>query len=133
MYARARHRYQEESVYSASPAKRFLMLFDRLIVDLDAAHTCFEESDLFGVHTALRHGQDIVHLMMVSLRDDIWEGARNLYQLYGYALNELIQANLLKDRERLKNAELVLRPLHATWHEAARLLEADGTEIHGVA
>jgi flagellar biosynthetic protein FliS len=109
------------------------MLFDRLIVDLDAAHAFFEEKDLFGVHSALRHGQDIVHLMMVSLREDVWEGAQNLRQLYGYALNELIQANLLKEVERLRNAELVLRPLHKTWNEAARLLELDGKEMHGVA
>lgn len=133
MYSKARLRYNEESIYTASPTRQFLMLFDRLILDLDGAQVGFDSHDLSAVHHSLRHAQDVVHLLMVSLREDIWAGAKNLRDVYGYALSQLIQANLTKEEGFLHNAEGVLRTLHQTWWEASRLIEHPSERVDGVA
>ncbi len=123
--ARVRQRYREESVLSSTPRKQFIMLFENLLVDLDRADMAFRVRDLYGIHEALRHAQDIVHLVMSSLRLDLWDGASDLKELYGFALSQLIQANLYKDIKYLRNAEDVLRPLGEAWAQADKILDAE--------
>ncbi|SHE78193.1 flagellar protein FliS [Ferrithrix thermotolerans DSM 19514] len=131
--AKVRRIYKEDSVLSSSPRKQFIMLYDNLIVDLDRAEMAFRVRDLYGIHEALRHAQDILHLVMSSLRLDLWDGARNLKELYGYALSQLIQANLYKDIKYLREAENVLRPLGEAWAQADKALDAEEAAASGVA
>ncbi len=123
--AKVRQRYKEESVLSSTPRKQFIMLFENLLVDLDRAEMAFRVRDLYSIHESLRHAQDIVHLVMSSLRLDLWDGAKDLKELYGFSLSQLIQANLYKDIKYLREAEKVLRPLGEAWVQADKILDAE--------
>lgn len=133
MHTKARNRYSENAINLVSREKQFLMLYDRLVVDLDSARSAFEEQRLYDIHVTLRHAQDIVHLLMTSLREDIWDGATQLKEVYGYALAQLVKANIEKSLAHFENAESVLRSLHVTWREAARQLGHLGETADGVA
>ncbi|MDA8101423.1 MAG: flagellar export chaperone FliS [Nitrospiraceae bacterium] len=131
--ARARSAYNEASILSCSPRKQLIMLYDRLIGDLVAAGSAFDTGDLYAVHNSLRHAQDIVHLLMTSLRTDLWEGAAQVRDLYQYALHNLVMANLKKDRSHLDAAEAVLVPLGEAWRGADRNLDQQEAVADGVA
>lgn len=132
-YSKAAERYSSEAVYSASSRKQFILLYERLLVDLDRADLAFASGDLNKIHEALRHAQDIVHLLMTSLREDIWPGAVTMRELYGFALGKLVQANLTKDVTLLEDAASILRPIGETWREADRVLDASEGALDGVA
>ncbi len=131
--ARARSAYNEASILSCSPRKQLILLYDRLLADFVAAGTSFETGDLYAIHNSLRHAQDIVHLLMTSLRLDLWEGAAQVRDLYQYSLSQLILANLKKDRNHLKAAEAVLVPLGEAWKAADRNLDQQEAIADGVA
>ena len=131
--ARARNAYNEASILSSSPRKQLVMLYDRLLADLVTAGAAFDEGDLYAIHNSLRHAQDIVHLLMTSLRLDRWEGAAQVRDLYQYSLNHLIMANLEKDRSHLQAAEAVLVPLGEAWKGADRNLDQQEAMADGVA
>jgi flagellar protein FliS len=115
-----RNRYARESVTTASPARLVTMLYDRLLRDLMFADAALERADLPGAHRELIHAQEIVQELRAGLdTSSTWEGVDGLIALYDYLLEELLAANVHKDRSRVANCHQVVEPLADAWHEAA--------------
>ena len=114
-----RARYIADSVATASPAKLLLMLFDRLVLDLNRGEQALLAGDRAEANTHLKHAQDIVTELHVSLNMDAWEGAVGLAALYTFAQTELVTANIRGDAAKVAAIRSLLEPLRDTWREAA--------------
>jgi flagellar protein FliS len=123
MYSQQQQRYLAEAVETASPATRLVMLYDRLVLDLDRAENACRTGDVAVAHQNLVHAQQIVGVLADTL-DMTWSGAQNLRDLYEYLYQEMISANLEKSPVRVANCSSVVKPLAATWREAANILAA---------
>jgi flagellar protein FliS len=123
MYSQQQQRYLAEAVETASPATRLVMLYDRLVLDLDRAQSACQGGDVAAAHDNLVHAQQIVGVLADTL-DMTWSGAQNLHELYEYLYQEMIAANLEKSPAKVANCLSVVRPLAATWREAAGILAA---------
>jgi flagellar secretion chaperone FliS len=119
-----RERYLTDSVATASPAKLLLMLFDRLVVDLNRGEQALLAGDRAEANTQLKHAQDIVTELHVSLDLDAWDGAAGLASLYAFAETELITANIKGDAAKVASVRGLMEPLRDTWREAAMTLAA---------
>jgi flagellar protein FliS len=119
-----RARYIEDAVATASPAKLLLMLFDRLVVDLNRGEQALLVGDRPEANTQLKHAQDIVTELHVSLDLDAWDGAAGLASLYAFAETELITANIRGDAAKVASVRGLMEPLRDTWREAAMTLAA---------
>jgi flagellar protein FliS len=119
-----RERYLAESVATASPAKLLLMLFDRLVVDLNRGEQALLAGDRPEANTHLKHAQDIVTELHVSLDLDAWDGAAGLASLYAFVENELITANIRGDAAKVTGVRTLIEPLRDTWREAAMAVAA---------
>ena len=114
-----RNRYARDAVQTASPVRLVTMLYDRLARDIDDAELAISVSDHQGAHDALRHAQDILAELSVSLDITVWEGGAGLKRLYTWLLEQLVAANLTKDASVLPAVREVVEPLRDAWHEAA--------------
>ena len=123
MYSQQQQRYLAEAVETASPATRLVMLYDRLVLDLDRAENACRTGDVAVAHVNLVHAQQIVGVLADTL-DMTWSGAQNLHDLYEYLYQEMISANLEKSPAKVANCSTVVRPLAAAWREAAGILAA---------
>jgi flagellar secretion chaperone FliS len=121
-------RYLAESVHTATPAVRLTMLFDRLELDVRRAADAFETGDLKVISDNLVHAQEILFILRVTLRGDVWEGAERLAALYDFLAGELLGANLAKDRARLAAASEMISELASAWRGAAANASADAPE-----
>ncbi|MCU4185023.1 flagellar protein FliS [Acidiferrimicrobium sp. IK] len=130
--AELRLRYLSEAIDTAAPAVRLTMLVDRLEMDLRAADAGFAEGDLKKVSDGLVHAQEIVLTLRDSLRIDQWEGAPRLHGLYTHLYNELVGANLTKDRERAAAAAVLLGQIAQAWRDAAILNQKMLEPVGGV-
>jgi len=119
-----RARYLADAVATASPAKLLLMLFDRLVVDLNRGEQALLASDRPEANTHLKHAQDIVTELHVSLDLDAWDGAAGLASLYAFVENELINANIRGDASKVASVRGLMEPLRDTWREAAMAVAA---------
>jgi flagellar protein FliS len=119
-----RERYLADSVATASPVKLLLMLFDRLIVDLNRGEQALLNGDRPEANTQLKHAQDIVTELHVSLDLDAWDGAAGLASLYAFVETELITANIRGDAAKVASVRGLMEPLRDTWREAAMTLAA---------
>jgi flagellar secretion chaperone FliS len=112
-------RYLADAVSTASPAQRVVMLYDRLLLDLNRADAASAAGDRAAVSENLRHGQLIIAELRASLRMEAWAGGENLASLYGYLLGELIALNGEPATERFAAAREIITGLRDSWQAAA--------------
>jgi flagellar secretion chaperone FliS len=112
-------RYLADSVATASPAKLLVMLYDRLVLDLNRSEEALRVGDRTTANQQLVHAQDIVLELRTSLKVDAWDGADRLAQIYTFLITELIGANVKADAERVASCRRLVEPLRDAWREAA--------------
>lgn len=125
-----RRRYQADAVTTASPSRLVVMLYDRLVKDLYAAHTAIGSADIPAAHHALRHAQEIVAELTGSLDVAQWPEAHSLASLYEYLGYTLVRANLAKSRAYIVDCLAVVEPLRDAFAAAAQ--SPDGVPLEGV-
>ncbi|WP_298229245.1 flagellar export chaperone FliS [Gryllotalpicola sp.] len=128
----ARTAYTRESVLSATPAQLVVMLYDRLVLDMQRAEAAQLAEEWIDAHGHLMHAQDIITELQLTLRMDVWDGADRLFAIYVYVKNALAAANLNRDVERTREALRLMTPLRESWTQAALSLQTSGSE-RGVA
>jgi flagellar secretion chaperone FliS len=114
-----RARYLADSVNTASPARLLVMLYERLVLDLSQAEAALTAADRTTASDRILHAQEIVLELRTTLDESVWEGAAGLAQIYGFVLNELIQANINADGAQVASCRGLLEPLLDAWRQAA--------------
>ncbi|SDX94148.1 flagellar protein FliS [Geodermatophilus africanus] len=122
--ASLRSRYLGDSVATASPQRILVMLYDRLVLDLERAEIALDTGDRTEAAAQIQHAQDIVFELRESLRVDAWEGGPRLAALYTWMITELVQAGVKRDRNRVAACRQIAEPLRDAWRQAAATLTA---------
>ncbi len=122
-------RYLTEAILTASPATRLTMLFDHMVLDMHKADAAFESADLKVVNDSLCHVQEILVNLRATMRTDLWGGAGTLISLYSFLHQELVLANLHKDRDQARRAAVLLDELAAAWHGAAENIASETSPV----
>ena len=120
--ASLRSRYLGDSVATASPQRILVMLYDRLVLDLERAEMALDTGDRTEAAAQIQHAQDIVFELRESLRVDAWEGGPRLAALYSWMITELVQAGVKRDRNRVSACRQIAEPLRDAWRQAAAQL-----------
>jgi flagellar secretion chaperone FliS len=124
--ASLRSRYLGDSVATASPQRILVMLYDRLVLDLERAEMALDTGDRTEAAAQIQHAQDIVFEFRESLRVDAWEGGPRLAALYSWMITELVQAGVKRDRNRVAACRQIAEPLRDAWRQAAATLATSG-------
>ncbi len=120
MYAtNARNAYVDNSVSTASPARLLVMLYERLVLDLQRAVEAQRADDRQEAHNQLLHAQDIVTHLRATLRVEAWDGGPGLASLYDWLHVQLIKANVSKDVTLTEGCLSIAADLADTWRTAA--------------
>ncbi|HEY1134523.1 MAG TPA: flagellar export chaperone FliS [Nocardioides sp.] len=111
--------YQTASVATASPARLLVMLYERLVADVQRALDAQQDGRLEEAHHQLVHAQEIVIELWSTLDTSVWDGAAGLGSIYSFLHNQLIMANTRKDPEITSYCLSMVTDLCTTWREAA--------------
>ena len=122
MMTNARAAYMDASIATASPARLLVMLYERLVLDVQRGLEAQQRQDYQETHRQLTHAQDIIMELHSGLKPELWSGGPALASLYLWLHGELIAANVAKDAARVAGARKLIEPLRDAWHEAARQL-----------
>ena len=106
--------YQNNHVNTSSKGKLLLMLYDGALKFLRFAVTAMEEKNIEGANRYLLKTQNILHELMSTLDFNI-DLSEQLYSLYDYMNQELVNANIAKDPLRVKTVYSMLEELRETW------------------
>jgi flagellar protein FliS len=127
----ARARYLADAVATATPARRIVLLYDRLWLDIQRAQAAQDSGD-GTARDHLQHAQQIVAELLGSLDVSAWSGAADLASLYSYLLRELIGEVLEPRPGRLAAATKIVSDLRSSWQQAEAQLQG-GTPPSGAA
>lgn len=129
-----RQRYLGDSIATASPERLLIMLYDRLLRDLEQAEQQQRDGDRVAGRVLLQHAQDIVFELRASLDVDAWDGGPTLSGIYTWLIREMVGAATSGDPMRTNACRGIAEPLAQAWRDAA-LAVADAREpaVAGVA
>lgn len=121
--------YKETQIKTANPEKLLMMLFDGGLKFLKQARDHMEKKEMKEANNKLQRSQAIVVELMNSLDTKQGEVAENLMLLYDYMLNEMIQANVKKDVEKIDGVIQMMRDMRQTFNEAAQKAKTANPQI----
>lgn len=108
--------YKQNQINSASPKDLVILLYEGCIKKIRLAELGLEENRLDLVNENLIKAQDIITELSNTL--DMGSGgeiAESLDSLYDYLLNELYQANIHKDPEKMIYVREQMSELLESW------------------
>lgn len=123
--AQAYRAYQQNQVTTAPPEKLVAMLYEGAVRFLTQAATACREKNIEETHRNLTKAQAIIAELMSNVNRDTGEIGENLFRLYDFMYNRLIEANIKKDLQMILEVKELVESLKETWQEAIRL--AKGT------
>lgn len=108
--------YKQNQVNTASPKELVVMLYEGCIKFLRLAELGLEENQLELVNKNLIKAQNIIEELRLTLNMDV-EGdvPEQLASLYDYFLDELFQANIQKDNQKIVYVREQMAELLESW------------------
>lgn len=128
--------YRETHIKTASAGQIIVMLYDEGIKQIDFAIEMLESKgkNLDEISNALIKAQDIITELMASL--DFERGgevAKNLFSLYMFFNQRLIEANLNKEIEPVKIVRRLFGELRGAWADIVKKgINTDSENSSGV-
>ena len=119
--------YNNNKVMTASPAELTLMLYEGAIKFCNIALVAIEEKDVQKAHTNIIKAQRIIDYLRQTL-DMKYAVAQDFENIYSYLGTRLIQANIKKDPEILKEVNEHLHSVRDTWKQVMRINSGKDTE-----
>jgi len=113
--------YKETHIKTASGGKLILMIYNEAVRQLDIALEAIENKNnkLENASNSIIKAQDLITELIVSL--DFEKGgeiANSLFSLYMFFNKQLMEANMNKDVNILKNIRIYLVDLKSAWTQA---------------
>ncbi|HOC30555.1 MAG TPA: flagellar export chaperone FliS [Treponemataceae bacterium] len=123
-YNQALSAYRETRVKTASQGTLIIMLYDEAIKQMGAAISLFTEeaqttpSKIEQIHNHILKSQEIITELMASLDMSV-EGdiSKNLFSLYSYFNQQLLEANVEKKPEKVSFVRSMMDQLRTAWVE----------------
>jgi len=117
----ARTAYQGNAVATASPARLLVMLFERLVLDVERGQAALLTGRRDEMNRQFVHAQAILTELQSTLEVDAMPGGPEMLALYDYVQRQLIKANVSGDQDAAADAVRFSRELCDTWRQAALL------------
>ncbi|WP_315109124.1 flagellar export chaperone FliS [Clostridium intestinale] len=125
MYPNAVNVYKNNSVNYASKEQLLLMLVDGAVKFAKMAKEAINKKDIKNAHEFLTRTQDIFTELMISLDKNAGEWASNLFKIYEFIKDGLVEVNIKKDAKKLDSLIPLIEDIRDTWHEAYKLSKND--------
>lgn len=121
MYPNALNVYKNNSVNYASKEQLLLMLVDGAVKFAKKSREAINNKDIKNAHEYLIRTQDIFTELMIGLDRNAGEWAVNLFNIYEFIRNGLVEVNIRKDGDKLDELMPIIEDVRDTWHEAYKL------------
>ena len=118
--------YNNNKISTASPAELTLMLYEGAIKFCNVAEKAIEEKDIQKAHTNIIKAQRIIDYLRQTL-DMKYPVAQDFENIYSYLGNRLVEANIKKDINIIKEVNEHLHSVRDTWKEVMRINSGKGT------
>ena len=126
--------YRQTNIKTASQGKLIIMLYDEAIRQLNLAVEAIEQNSpkLDNINNAIIRAQEMITELMVSL--DFEKGgeiAQTLFSLYMFFNRQLMEANLKKESEPVRQISGMLQELRGSWIQVVQKEKGGMDSVQG--
>lgn len=118
MYPNAYNVYKSNSVNYASKEQLLLMLVEGAVKFTKIARQAIVDKDIPRAHESLIRTQDIFIELMVSLDKTKGDWTNDLFDIYEFIKNKLIEANMTKNIEIVDEILPLIEDINNLWQDA---------------
>ncbi len=118
MYSNGYNVYKNNSINYASKEQLLLMLVEGAVKFCKIARQAIADKDIKKAHNALIRTQDIFSELMISLDTTVGDWAVQLFNVYAFIKDKLVEANLSKNLEIIDEILPLIEDINETWQEA---------------
>lgn len=104
-------------IYKKSPQELTALLYEGIIDNLEQAIELINGKYFMEANIKLQRTNDILHRLGVGLKYEAGPISQQLDMLYNYMAVEIINANLKKDPNILKEMIHLIEPISKAWNE----------------
>lgn len=115
--------YKTNTINTASPEELTLMLYDGAVRFGNQAIIAIEHKNLEEANRLILRTEDIIQEFRCTL-DRNYEISQTFETMYEYIYRRLVEANIKKDIEVLKEAVGIIKEMRDTWKEAMKLAKS---------
>lgn len=115
-------KYMSQVVTTMTPGQLLIALYDKAITELNKGVIYIEQKNIPGAHNSIMRVSDIVDALDASLKEK-YEISDNLAALYQFFREQLVKANVKKDKEILLSLIPMFTELRNAFSEAAKKAE----------
>ncbi|MGE5473236.1 MAG: flagellar export chaperone FliS [Ignavibacteriales bacterium] len=112
--------YEHNSIFTASPEELTLMLYNGAIKFVKQTEFNIQDKAFDKANDNCKKAQNIISELMNTL-DMKYDMSQQLYSLYEYIHRRLMEGNMKKDTEILKESREFIEQLRDTWEEAMKI------------
>jgi len=114
----------EEELYKKSPQELTSLLYQALITNLELAIDLINQADYAQANKQLQKANDIIYRLGAGINYEAGIIADQLEASYNYIADRLIEANLTKDIEVVKEVLSLIKIISDAWNNAVTLNES---------
>ena len=118
MYTKGYNIYKNNSINYASKEQLLLMLVDGAVKFSKRAEIAIEKKDIKTAHESLIRAQDIFIELMSTLKRDAGDWAVQLFKVYEFINNKLVEVNIKKDLNMLREILPLIEEVRDIWYAA---------------
>ncbi len=107
-----------EALFQKSSQELTALLYESCCSRLEDAILAIDEKDYIRANDCLQKASDIVHRLGVGLNYEAGIVAEQLEDLYNYIADQLIRANLTKDKTIIEDILNILNSIMTAWNKA---------------
>ena len=111
--------YQNNSIATASPGELTLMLYNGAIKFCNLTIEAMEKKDIQSSNTNCIKAQNIIAELQATL-DDKYPISKEMDNLYSFINRILVEANIEKNSEKVKQALELIREFRDVWQEVMK-------------
>ncbi|PIV81590.1 hypothetical protein COW53_03565 [bacterium CG17_big_fil_post_rev_8_21_14_2_50_64_8] len=110
--------YKHDDISSMPREKIVVLLYERLIEDLQDSISAVDSGDRVGMTKALNHASRIVSELRMALDHEVGgEIARNLDSLYSFVFSAILEQIVDRNAAHARDSIQVLAPLLESWRQ----------------
>ncbi len=106
--------YKRQQVLTATPEALTLKLYNGCLKFINEGMEALEKKDYEATNTSLQKAQNIISEFRVTLNMD-YEISHQLFPLYNYVYDRLVEGNLKSDPNQLEEARNIITELRDAW------------------
>ncbi len=117
--------YRKSAVSGASPLQLVIMLYDGALRFMEAGRHAMLKREVYQQNDNLTKAQRIISELLSTL--DLQQGgevAKNLFSIYTYVYDKLVEANLEDKPEIVEECTTILSELRESWVELEKRFRA---------